>query len=217
MNLPNTLTVLRIFLVPFLVVVLLAPPSRLADAPFFGASSPAPREILGVSIFLLAMVTDFLDGFFARRRNQITTLGTLLDPIADKLLVTSAFISLVQMGLTPAWMVVIIVGREFIVSGLRSVLATQGFALAASPWGKLKTTTQSIAIVLLISTRTLDRWGEWGFLGVAFLWLAMVLALISAGDYTWKFLGSVRLDEAPREIPSARPSSTSREVPGEHR
>lgn len=199
MNLPNTLTVIRIFLVPFLVVVLLAPPSRLADGPFFGASSPAPREILGVAIFLVAIITDFFDGFLARRRNQITTLGTLLDPIADKLLVTSAFISLVQMGLAPAWMVVIIVGREFIVSGLRSVLATQGIALPASPWGKLKTTTQSIAIVLLISTRTLDRWGQWGFLGVLLLWLAMILALVSAADYTWKFLRTVQVTAPPAQ------------------
>ena len=90
MNLPTVLTVLRIFMVPFLVVVLLAPPSRLADSPFFGEASPAPREILGVTIFLLASLLDWLDGWLARHRNQVTTLGALLDPIADKLLTSAA-------------------------------------------------------------------------------------------------------------------------------
>ncbi len=197
LNLPTTLTLLRIFMVPFLVVVLLAPPSRLADAPFIGTASPALREILGVAIFLLAILTDFLDGFLARRRNQVTTLGTLLDPIADKLLMSAAFVSLVEMGLAPAWMVVIIIGREFVVSGLRSVMATQGVALPASPLGKLKTTVQAIAIVLLILTRSLDRWGRWGFLGVWALWISMVLALISAGDYLVKFVRTVELDASP--------------------
>jgi CDP-diacylglycerol--glycerol-3-phosphate 3-phosphatidyltransferase len=194
MNLPTILTVLRIFLVPFLVVVLLAPPSKLLDTPFFGSMEPAPREILGVLIFLVATITDFFDGWLARRRNQVTTLGTLLDPIADKLLMSAAFISLVEMGLAPAWMVVIIIGREFIVSGLRSVLAAQGVALPASSWGKMKTTSQAVAIVLLILTRTLDRLGAVGFLGVAALWLSMILALVSAGGYVRGFLRHVRTE-----------------------
>ncbi|RMF74218.1 MAG: CDP-diacylglycerol--glycerol-3-phosphate 3-phosphatidyltransferase [Acidobacteria bacterium] len=193
MNLPTSLTLARIFMVPFLVVVLLAPPSRLADTPFFGTASPALREILGVAIFLVAILTDFLDGFLARRRDQVTTLGTLLDPIADKLLTSAAFISLVEMGLAPAWMVVIIVGREFVVSGLRSVMATQGVALPASSLGKLKTTVQAVAIVLLILTRSLDRWGRWGYLGVWALWISMIIALISAVDYLVKFVRTVEL------------------------
>ncbi len=206
MNLPTSLTILRIFLVPFLVVVLLAPPSKLADSPFFGGFSPAPREILGVAIFLLASLSDWLDGYLARRRNQVTTLGTLLDPIADKLLTSAAFISLVEMGLAPAWMVVIIVGREFVVSGLRSILAVRGVALAASPLGKLKTVSQVVAIVLLILTRSLERWGQFGFLGNWALWVSMLLALVSAGAYLVKFLGTVPELMAPLEPPEPRPA-----------
>ena len=111
-NVPNSLTLLRIFLVPFLVVVLLTK--------FYG------REYVGLTIFLVAAVTDFFDGWIARRSNKITRLGALLDPIADKLLMSAAFISLVELGLARAWMVVIIIGREFAVSGLRSIAAQQG-------------------------------------------------------------------------------------------
>ena len=195
MNLPTALTVFRIFLVPFLVVVLLAPPSRLADSPFFGASSPAPREILGVAIYLLASLTDFLDGWLARRRNQVTTLGTLLDPIADKLLMSAAAISLVEMGLAPAWMVVVIIGREFIVSGLRSVLATQGIAMPASSWGKSKTVAQAVAIVLLILTTSLERMAGWGQVGVWALWIAVILSIVSAAEYVLRFFRNFSLDE----------------------
>lgn len=204
MNLPNALTVFRIFLVPFLVAVLLAPPLRLWDSPFFGGDSPTRRELLGVGIFLLAALTDFLDGFLARRRNQITNLGKLLDPIADKLLTSAAFISLIQtprlflqgggadprgfVPVVPAWMAVVIVGREFIVSGLRSILATRGVALPASALGKLKTVSQIVAISLLILTNSLERWARLGFLGLGALWLAMLLALVSAADYVAKFV-----------------------------
>ncbi|MGH9400005.1 MAG: CDP-diacylglycerol--glycerol-3-phosphate 3-phosphatidyltransferase, partial [Thermoanaerobaculia bacterium] len=118
LNLPNALSLLRIFLVPFLVVVLLTPPSSWPDT--FGGRW---RDIVGLVIFLVATATDFLDGYLARRRGQITKLGTLLDPIADKLLISAAFISLVEMGLAPAWMVVIVVAREFAVTGLRSIAA----------------------------------------------------------------------------------------------
>jgi CDP-diacylglycerol--glycerol-3-phosphate 3-phosphatidyltransferase len=196
MNLPNTLTVLRIFLVPLLVVVLLAPPNRWTDSPFFGDDSPAVRELLAVAIFLLAVLTDILDGYLARRNNQITTLGTLLDPIADKLLTCSAFISLVEIRthgfdprpLAPAWMVVIIVGREFIVSGLRSILATRGITLAASQLGKLKTASQVVAIVLLILTNSLERWWRFGSLGVLALWISMLIALWSGLHYLLRFM-----------------------------
>lgn len=196
MNLPTTLTVLRIFLVPLMVVVLLAPPGRWVDTPFFGDEYPAPRELIGVAIFMLAVLTDILDGYLARKHNQITTLGTLLDPIADKLLTSAAFISLVEMQthgpnprpLAPAWMVVIVIGREFIVSGLRSVLATRGIALPASKLGKFKTASQVVAIVLLILTNTLERWGKYGFLGVAALWLSMFIALWSGADYVLRFI-----------------------------
>jgi CDP-diacylglycerol--glycerol-3-phosphate 3-phosphatidyltransferase len=119
LNLPNTLTLFRIFLVPFLVVVLLT------KFDF--------REVLGLAIFWLAAITDFFDGWVARRRREVTRLGTLLDPIADKLLTSAAFISLVDLGVAPAWTVVVIVGREFAVSGLRSIAADRGILIPASP------------------------------------------------------------------------------------
>ncbi len=195
MNLPTVLTIARIFLVPFLVVVLLAPPWKLADSPFFGTASPAPRELLAGAIFLLATLSDILDGYLARRRNQVTTLGTLLDPIADKLLMSGAFISLVEMGVAPAWMVVIIVGREFVVSGLRAVLAASGVVLPASPWGKLKTISQAVAVIVLIFHPTLQRWALPGGLGVFLLWISMLFALGSAAEYIARFLRML-----PREL-----------------
>src|SRR5436305_92644 len=173
-NLPNSLTLFRIFLVPLLVVVLLTK--------FYG------REYAGLAIFLLAAITDFFDGFFARRYNKITRLGTLLDPIADKLLMSAAFISLVELGLARAWMVVIIIGREFAVSGLRSIAAQQGVTIAASPLGKGKTISQTIAIALLILGYEL---GEFRFMGEIALWIVMIFALGSGIDYFIKFSRSV--------------------------
>ena len=142
MNLPNALTLSRIFVVPLLVVVLLTPFSE----EWLGVQ----RHILGVSIFLAAAFTDFLDGQIARRRDQVSQLGMLLDPIADKLLISAALISLVENRLAPAWAVVIIVGREFAVSGLRSIAAVDGVVIAASRMGKLKMLAQVLAIALLI-------------------------------------------------------------------
>ncbi len=142
MNLPNSLTISRIFVVPLLVVVLLTPFSE----DWFGL----PRHILGVTIFLAAAFTDYLDGNLARRRNQVSRLGKLLDPIADKLLISAALISLVENRLAPAWAVVIIVGREFAVSGLRSIAAVDGVVIAASRMGKFKMGAQVLAIALLI-------------------------------------------------------------------
>src|SRR5687768_15228267 len=178
-NLPNSLTLLRIFLVPFLVVVLLTK--------FDG------REFVGLGIFLVAAITDFLDGYFARRRGQITRMGTLLDPIADKLLMSAAFISLVEMDPlhVPAWMVVIIIGREFAVSGLRSIAAQQGVTIAASPLGKGKMISQVIAIGLLILGATL---GELRLTGKIALWAVMLFALASGVDYFIKFSRAVLLD-----------------------
>ncbi|HEY2323022.1 MAG TPA: CDP-diacylglycerol--glycerol-3-phosphate 3-phosphatidyltransferase [Thermoanaerobaculia bacterium] len=173
-NLPNSLTLLRIFLVPFLVVVLLTK--------FYG------REYVGLAIFLLAAITDFLDGFFARRYNRMTRLGALLDPIADKLLMSAAFISLVELGLARAWMIVIIIGREFAVSGLRSIAAQQGVTIAASPLGKGKMISQVIAISLLILGYQL---GEFLFIGTIALWIVMIFALASGVDYFFKFSRAV--------------------------
>ena len=126
MNLPNSLTILRIFFVPVLVVVLLTGQPNFT---LFGTH--ITYVILGVLILLAAAATDWADGYLARRRHQETTLGILLDPIADKLLISAAFISLVQMGLVPAWMVVIIIGREFTVQGLRTIASAEGFTIQA--------------------------------------------------------------------------------------
>src|SRR5438093_7185848 len=137
LNLPNALTLTRIFLVPFLVGVLLVDEGALGGNPEV-VMRLTVREILGVALFLGASLTDWLDGWFARRRHQVTTLGVLLDPIADKLLVCSAFIALAYNRYAPAWIVILIVGRELAVSGLRSVAATLGAVISASKWGKFK-------------------------------------------------------------------------------
>lgn len=178
-NLPNSLTLLRIFLVPFLVVVLL--------------TKFAGREYAGLAIFLVAAITDFFDGWIARRQNKVTRLGTLLDPIADKLLMSAAFISLVEMDPqhVPAWMVVIIIGREFAVSGLRSIAAQQGVTIAASPLGKGKMISQVIAISLLILGYEL---GELQTTGTIALWAVMLFALASGVDYFIKFSRAVLRD-----------------------
>ncbi len=180
LNVPNSLTLFRIFLVPLLVVVLLTK--------FSG------REYAGLAIFLLAAITDFFDGWIARRYNQMTRLGALLDPIADKLLVSAAFISLVELQLAKAWMVVIIIGREFAVSGLRSIAAQQGVTIAASPLGKGKMVSQIVAISLLILGYEL---GEFRFIGELALWVVVLFALASAVDYFAKFARAVLI--APKD------------------
>jgi len=134
MNLPNALTLARIFLVPIVVAVLLTVEIRY-------------WAVWGASLFLAAALTDLLDGYLARRRKQVTTLGRLLDPIADKLLISSALIALVELKIAPAWMVAIIVGREFAVSGLRSIAAHEGFSIEVSRLGKGKMVTQVAAVV----------------------------------------------------------------------
>ena len=142
MNLPNALTLSRIFIVPLLVVVLLTPVSE----NWLGV----PQYILGVAIFVAAALTDYFDGKIARRRKQVSKLGKLLDPIADKLLISAALISLVENHLAPAWAVVIIVGREFAVTGLRSIAATEGVIISASRMGKFKMVAQVVTVGLLI-------------------------------------------------------------------
>ena len=171
-NLPNALTLFRIFLVPVLVVVLLTKFSN----------------FLGLAIFLVAAITDFFDGYFARRLNKTTRLGALLDPIADKLLMSAAFISLVELGVARAWIVVIIIGREFAVSGLRAIAAQNGVTIAASPLGKTKTVAQVIAISLLIVGYEL---GEFRFTGVLALWVVILFAIVSGIDYFIKFSRAV--------------------------
>jgi len=169
-NLPNALTVLRIFLVPLLVVVLL---TRARHGLFLGAG-----------IFGLAVLTDYLDGYFARRRNQVTRLGILLDPIADKLLTAAAFISLVELNAAPAWMVMIVVGREFAVTGLRNVAANRGILIPASGLGKGKMVAQVVCISLLLLGLANP---VFRLPGLVALWVVVGLALVSGAEYFRQF------------------------------
>src|SRR5580704_5324612 len=153
MNLPNLLTLLRIFFVPLLVATLLADN---LDARW-QQMIPAARDLFALAIFLAAAVTDLLDGYLARRWGQVTTVGTLLDPIADKLLVSAALISLVDIHRAPAWIVILIIGREFALSGLRSIAAASGYTIRASELGKTKMAAQVAAISLVIGG---IRWPE---------------------------------------------------------
>ncbi len=166
LNLPNALTLSRILIVPVLVVVLLTKTSG--------------WQFIGLGLFLVASLTDFLDGFLARRRKQVTALGKLLDPAADKILTSAAFVSLVGLGLAPAWMVVVVVAREFAVSSLRSLAAAQDVVLAASFAGKVKTTTQIVAISLLIIS---GRLGAFDVLAPVSLWVALAATLYSGIEY----------------------------------
>lgn len=201
MNLPNSLTISRIFLTPILVVVLL---TRIDG-----------KEIYGAVIFVVAALTDFLDGYFARKRNQVTTIGKLLDPIADKLLISSAFISLVELGLAPAWMVVIIVGREFAVSGIRSIAASKGFLMPANWLGKTKMVVQTAALVVLIVADTyIEPWLTFGRL---LLWVTVVVSLVSATNYLLIFLKLTKNTARPEwiekyETEKAREAREAREA-----
>jgi CDP-diacylglycerol--glycerol-3-phosphate 3-phosphatidyltransferase len=166
LNLPNVLSLIRILLVPLIVVVLL---TKIED-----------KEFIGLGLFLAASATDFLDGYIARRRQQVTRLGQLLDPAADKILTSAAFISLVELGLAPAWMVVIVVAREFAVSALRSVAALQNVAIAASRSAKLKTGLQIAAISFAIVS---EKLGEFQKLAPACMWVAVLVTLYSGVEY----------------------------------
>ncbi len=192
LNLPNALTATRIFLVPLLVVVLL---TKFEGRLIFGIR----KELIGAAIFGLASLTDWLDGYLARRRKQVTVLGQMIDPIADKLLTSAAFISLVQMDLAPAWMVAVIIGREFAVTGLRSFAFARDVVIPASPLGKLKMIAQVVAILALILGQE-EHFQPLAVLGHVALWVVVGAALVSGYDYYRRFNhvpGSV-LSESPR-------------------
>ena len=180
MNGPNLLTLLRIFFVPLLVAALLGEDF---SAPWMG-SFRVSRDIFALLIFLAAAATDLLDGYLARRWGQITTVGTLLDPIADKLLISAALISLVDIHRLPAWMVILIVGREFAVSGLRSIAAAGGYMIEASELGKSKMAAQVVAIALVIAG---IRWPALNEIAMLAMWTVVLFALVSAADYFRKF------------------------------
>lgn len=189
-NLPNLLTVFRILLVPILVVVLLTKPRF------------AYQEFVGLGVFLLAALTDALDGYLARRRQQVTRLGQLLDPAADKILIAAALISLVELNtaigrpLAPAWMVVLMIAREFAVSAVRSVAAAEQLVIPAIWSGKLKTGTQIVAVALLIIYNEL---GEFRHLAPISLWVAMVVTVVSGVEYFVRF-GRQVVRGAPRAV-----------------
>ena len=205
MNLPNSLTLLRIFFVPLLIVVLLTKSPNVEPWGF-----PIHFEVWGVLILLAAASTDWLDGFIARRRQQVTTLGILLDPVADKLLISAAFISLVDMHLAPAWMVVIIIGREFVVTGLRDIAATEGLVIPATALGKTKMILQVIAGCIVIMAA---KYPTLKTAGLVAMWLVVLSACASAVHYFQMFWSQIntrvqqrhsRVVVAPEERPQDR-------------
>jgi CDP-diacylglycerol--glycerol-3-phosphate 3-phosphatidyltransferase len=182
-NLPNSITLSRIASVPLLIWVL---------SPKFPFQSIAgEQEVVASILFILASITDGLDGYLARRRGQITTTGMLLDPLADKLMVSAAYIILVAYNprIVPPWIAVLVIGREFLVSGLRSIASTEGFTIEASEIGKLKTVIQIVSVVAAILNHRWDYWNLWGFpvgvhlIAVTSIYWMTVVSIISAVDY----------------------------------
>jgi CDP-diacylglycerol--glycerol-3-phosphate 3-phosphatidyltransferase len=180
MNLPNKITLIRIFLLPLLVVFLITP-SKFSS-------------FIAVIIFIAAVFTDWLDGHVARSTNQVTNLGKLLDPIADKLLVISALIPLVALNRVPAWIAVVLIGREISVSGLRAIKASEGTVIPASQLGKYKMLSQAVAIIFLILHYRFFSI-DFHFIGIIILWIAMIITLVSGIDYFLKFLLTKDLDK----------------------
>src|SRR5437763_533233 len=189
-NLPNSITLIRIFSIPLLIWIL-------SSARF--TSTNGEKELLASAIFIAASMTDGIDGYLARRRDQITTMGILLDPLADKLLIAAAFVVLVQLNpsLVPAWVAIVVIGRVFLVSGLRSIAASEGFTIEASELGKLKMVVQIVSVVATILAL---RWDTWYFNLRVFsfildvdlvarmaIWFMVAVSLISAVDYFWGF------------------------------
>lgn len=171
LNLPNTLTIIRIALIPIFLVFLMIQTK-------LGA-------IIAVIIFIIAAVTDGLDGYIARKRKEITKIGKLLDPLADKLLITSALVSLVELGKLPSWIVIIIISREFIISGLRMVAATEGIVISASIWGKIKTITQITAIVSVLLDSHPFNLTNLRFSSILLI-ISVIFTIISGIDYIIK-------------------------------
>lgn len=169
MNLPNKLTTARmILIIPFVICMMVGKSGNL--------------RFLALAFFVLASVTDWLDGYLARKNHLVTNFGKFMDPLADKLLVCAAMICLVELGRLPGWIVIVIVSREFIISGFRLVAAERGVVIAASYWGKFKTVSQMIMVILLV----FDLGGVFGTLEQIFIYLALILTVVSLADYIWK-------------------------------
>ncbi|RBP95319.1 CDP-diacylglycerol--glycerol-3-phosphate 3-phosphatidyltransferase [Cytobacillus firmus] len=180
MNLPNKITVSRILLIPVFLLVMLVPFSW-GNVEFLGADMPV-THLIGALIFIIASVTDWVDGYFARKYNLVTNLGKFLDPLADKLLVSAALIVLVDLELAPSWIVIIIISREFAVTGLRLVLAGEGEVVAANQLGKIKTWAQIVAISALLLHNVIFEMVSIPFDLIA-LWVAMFFTIWSGWDY----------------------------------
>jgi CDP-diacylglycerol--glycerol-3-phosphate 3-phosphatidyltransferase len=183
-NLPNYITLSRIAAIPLIIWVL--------TTSHFNAHQNTLRVLLASGIFILASITDGLDGYLARRRGQITTMGVLLDPLADKLMIAAAFITLVQLipSIVSVWVAVIVIGREFLISGLRSIAASEGFTIEASELGKLKMVVQIVSVVSAILVLRWDRWPLFGgfffplrWIAVFAVWFMVAVSVISAVDY----------------------------------
>jgi CDP-diacylglycerol--glycerol-3-phosphate 3-phosphatidyltransferase len=190
-NLPNYITLSRIFTIPVLIWIL--------SSNFFSQKN-GEKEIVAASLFVLSSITDALDGYLARRRGQVSTVGMLLDPLADKLMITAAFVTLVQFNprVVPAWVAVIIIGREFLVSGLRSIAAQQGFTIEASDLGKFKMVIQIVAVTAAIIDARWTSWPLWGsfifpvhLIALASIGFMVVLSLWSAIDYFGAFWSKI--------------------------
>jgi CDP-diacylglycerol--glycerol-3-phosphate 3-phosphatidyltransferase len=190
LNLPNYITLTRIFSIPVLIWLL-------TTKRFVGVHGE--QELIAAAVFFAASITDGIDGYLARRRGQITTMGMLLDPLADKLMIAAAYITLVQINphIVPAWMAVIIIGREFLVSGLRSIAASEGFTIEASDLGKSKMVVQIVSVMAAILNH---RWDEWYIGSFVFpidliakfaIWFMVVLSLASAADYFYGFWSKI--------------------------
>jgi CDP-diacylglycerol--glycerol-3-phosphate 3-phosphatidyltransferase len=179
MNLPNALTLLRIFFVPVLVAALVQ-----ESFEFHVGTTLIPNEALALAIFLAAAATDLLDGYLARRWGQITTVGMLLDPIADKLLISAALVSLVQVHAIPGWMAILIIGREFAMTGLRSIAAAEGYVIRANEFGKLKLVCQVFSISFVMLSLA---WQSLRQPAILSMWMVVVITMASAVTYFRKF------------------------------
>ncbi len=198
MNLPNYITISRIFSVPIFLWLLT---SRVLSG------THGEKELAASALFILASITDGLDGYLARKRGQVTTMGMLLDPLADKLLIAAAFISLVQFNprIVPAWIAVLIIGREFLVSGLRSIAASEGFTIQASNLGKLKMFAQIVSVVAAILDHKWMAWyiGQFIFpvdlIARMAIWFMVAVSIVSAVDYFVAFWSKI-----DREVSASR-------------
>ena len=176
MNLRNKLTILRVLMIPFFVLFMLWDITGAAD------------KWIAAAIFIVASLTDMLDGKIARKYNLVTNFGKFMDPLADKLLVSAAMICLVEMGRLPAWMVIVIISREFIISGFRLIASDNGVVIAASYWGKFKTVFQMAMIIVLI----FDFGGFFGIIEMVLIWISLILTVVSLVDYIVKNVGVLK-------------------------